>query len=654
MSHRSRSCALVIAVLVVGCPRDDARDTGAVDSESASDSETGAGDGDGDDDKVGEPTCPASVRGRYDVFAEPVLTPAKIPPKDLDAICKPAEDAFGLSVEWSNQDEFVDLIIYRPALSDSSDWPPGRFPVVFHHHGQGQDGAEYEHIAKAVVNDGAIFVSVAGIKTMEPDKRALIDICMLRWFFTTKDWNGTTDGTAGLAQLDGNVVIMGHSNGGEAAHIVAEWFEEQPWAHDETAPEHDMRLCGVIGIAPRGAELDNAPFSTDQGPGIDIAGEATVPYLTIEGSLDNDVPGGSLWNGSHSGFDELHTPTDAAKISVWVYDAEHDSFGGGGAIAKGDTRGALKMSEQRARGEFVAQTWIDAFVRRFLFGDLASEAILFGHELPEGLDVPKWWDYHPAYVGEPLVFLGVEPHQSPAEGEQGVRVIVDTMCRWSEVGTCTPGAIDNGHSTSSEGHDFFAANWPANSLRSDFASSLAKSQGNYSSYYTFALRADFTAPGAGSDPIERTIAWDVSSYSLADASTFSFRAASVDDVDYPGPGKGCSPVDGDSADAVGFDVIFVSATGLEVRVDVSDYTRLAAPDIFEITGALGNLECPVSHFLQTVTIPLDEVLCDAFPPEDLREVRFVFDRTEGLPGRAVLLDTVEFHRELSGPPPCGA
>ncbi len=101
-------------------------------------------------------------------------------------------------------------------------------------------------------------------------------------------------------------------------------------------------------------------------------------------------------------------------------------------------------------------------------------------------------------------------------------------------------------------------------------------------------------------------------------------------------------------------MIFVSTNGFEVEVDVSNYARLAAPDIFEIASALGTFECPVSHFLQTVTIPLAEVLCDSFPPDDLREVRFVFDRTDGPAGRAVLLDTVEFHRRPSDPPPCGA
>ncbi len=293
-------------------------------------------------------------------------------------------------------------------------------------------------------------------------------------------------------------------------------------------------------------------------------------------------------------------------------------------------------------------------MRRFVFADLTTEPILFGRDVPEDLDVPAWWDYHPAYAGEPLVFLGVEPHQSPAQDEFGRRMIVDTMCRWSEVGTCTPIDIDNGHGKSSEGHDFFAHNWPPHSLRSDFAPSLATSRGAYGSYYTFALRAEFTAPGAGSDPIERTLAWDVSSYSLADAAAFSFRAANVDEVDYPGAGQGCEPVDGDSADTVDFDVIFASANGLEVKVDVSNYARLAAPDIFEVTGALGPLDCPVSHFLQTVTIPLDEVLCDSFPPEDLREVRFVFDRTDGPLGRAVLVDTLEFHRRPSEQSPCDA
>jgi hypothetical protein len=647
---RSWLGTLASVMFVAACPQDDAGgDTGDSDGETA----VGDGDGDGDSDEVGGPTCPTSVMGEYEVFAEPMFIPAKDHLNDLEDLCDPAEKDFKLPKDIKWLAEPVEILVYRPAISNSSDWPEGRLPVVFHHHGNGgQDGALYGHIAQAVVDDGAIFVSVGEQENDNPDKRAMIDICMLRWLFTAQDWDGDGPGTGGAAQLDGNVVVMGHSNGGEAAHIVGEWFEQRPWHDDLAAPEHDMRLCGVIGIAPRGARLSDAPFSKDKGPGIDFAGESTVPYLTIEGSLDNDVPGGSLWNSSHSGFDELHTPTDAAKISVWVYDAEHDSFGGGGKILGGDTRDGLLPDGQRARGALVAQTWTDAFVRRFVFADLTAEPILFGRELPADLDVPKWWDYHPAYTSDPLVFVGFEPHQSPAKGELGVRVVVDTMCRWSKNSKCTPLELGNGPGTSSEGHGFVAENWPAQSLRSDFIPNLAESKGSHGSYYTFALRADFTAPGGEGDPHARTLAWDLSSYALSDATTFSFRAANVDEVDHPGHGKGCSPADGDSADEVDFEVIFVSVDDLEVHVDVSAHARLVPPDIFEVVRADAGFDCPVSHFLQTVTIPLDEALCDTFPPEDLREVRFVFDRTTG-PGRAVLLDTLEFHRDLSGQPVCG-
>jgi hypothetical protein len=93
--------------------------------------------------------------------------------------------------------------------------------------------------------------------------------------------------------------------------------------------------------------------------------------------------------------------------------------------------------------------------------------------------------------------------------------------------------------------------------------------------------------------------------------------------------------------------------GFEVRVDVSAYARLVAPDIYEVVRPdVVVFECPVSHFLQTVTIPLAEVLCDIFPPEHLRELRFVFDRTGGPKSRAVLLDTIEFQRDRSGQPLC--
>lgn len=172
--------------------------------------------------------------------------------------------------------------------------------------------------------------------------------------------------------------------------------------------------------------------------------------------------------------------------------------------------------------------------------------------------------------------------------------------------------------------------------------------GNGQRYETFVIRADYGAPGDADDPPERSVAWNLEFLDLEDAAVFSFRASNVDDVDM------CAPVDGDSADAADFDIVFVGGDDVdEVTVSVADYARLVAPDVFMVLNPNGTVGmCPVSHFLQTVRIPLDEVLCDSFPPEDLREVRFVFDRTAGPATRAVLLDTVEFHRDLSGAPIC--
>lgn len=69
---RSWLCALAFGVLLAACPGYDDGDTGAEDSETAS----GDGDGDGDGDGGGgEPTCPVSVRGEYEVVAEPVIMP---------------------------------------------------------------------------------------------------------------------------------------------------------------------------------------------------------------------------------------------------------------------------------------------------------------------------------------------------------------------------------------------------------------------------------------------------------------------------------------------------------------------------------------------------------------------------------------------------
>lgn len=90
-----------------------------------------------------------------------------------------------------------------------------------------------------------------------------------------------------------------------------------------------------------------------------------------------------------------------------------------------------------------------------------------------------------------------------------------------------------------------------------------------------------------------------------------------------------------------------------MSVSGSDYARLLSPGIFEVYPAQGiELECLVSHFLESVRVPLPNLICPSLPLEELREVRLEFDRNSGPPGRAVLLDTVEFQRDLSQASTC--
>jgi hypothetical protein len=650
--RRARVTFIAFPIALLGCPGDD----------DSPDDEVGEtqGDSDGGGDGDGEPTCPPSAAGEYEVVLEPGFVPSEDDFLVLQGLCDPADDLFDpaapTNMDWETEN--VQLLVYRPAEPGSANWPARPLPIVFHHHGNGnQRGDLYSHIAEGtaehpdlgIVRDGAIFVSVGGAESDSPDDRAMIDICMLRWLFTADDWDGDSPGTGGASNLDGNVMIMGHSNGGEGAHIVYNWFEERPWQDDMGAPEHEMRLCGIIGLAPRGADLDESPFSTN----VVITGAATVPYLTIEGSLDNDVPGGSLLNSSLSGFEEFHTPVDAGITSVWAYDAAHRSFGGCPSPCFEEDSLYVRGGEaiQIERGEAIAAGYVEAFVGRFLFGDTDAEGVLFGETWPMGLETnaAAWWDYHSAFSGSPLVFVGSEPHQSAADGEKGVRILVDTMCRWSmDMMFCLQMEIESGQSLTSEGETFIAENWPLGTLHSGTPEDLAAYLGD--SYQTIALRADFAAPpNRPDDPPARTLRWILEPYDLTNATTFSFRASNIDGI-----AEGCTPLDGEPADEVDFEVVFVSVDDVEVPVNVSNYARLLAPDVYEVLDADSPaLLCTVSHFLQTVRIPLDEVLCSAFPPEDLREVRFVFDRTDGPEGRAVLLDTIEFHQDLSAQPVCG-
>ncbi|NJK31451.1 MAG: hypothetical protein HC927_02975 [Deltaproteobacteria bacterium] len=264
-----RLSPLVLGVgLLVGCPGDD----GDIESnDEVGESEDDDGDGDSETDENGEPTCLASVHAEYELPNEPlqpwVFKPSEDDLQEIQFLCQSAEKDYQVASEIDWGEIAAQLLVYHPENAEG-EWPDGQFPVIFHHHGNGQDGDAYEHLARAVVDDGAIFVSVKrDTLTASPSTRALIDICMLRWLFTQADWDGDGPETIGSAKLDGNVIVVGHSNGGEGAHIVGNWFEERPWQDDPSAPEHQMRLCGIVGIAPGGADPANAPFAQ----GIEIA-----------------------------------------------------------------------------------------------------------------------------------------------------------------------------------------------------------------------------------------------------------------------------------------------------------------------------------------------------------------------------------------------
>jgi dienelactone hydrolase len=209
--------------------------------------------------------------------------------------------------------------------------PDFPLPFAILTNGAGQSYRGYEHILRPLAAMGFVAASVQSEK--EVIRRANAMACTLRWL--RSQWASSRCVTPNC-----DLVLIGHSRGGEAAWLLGHSLASVPW-HDIAWQGVDVNLKALVGIAPRYQSA--SPYAPDK----------AVPYLGIMGATDDDIPGNAIIAYDNMVKEAERTATDPAKVLLWPYDVPHSAFGGNASIGP-PVDPALTPSEYLAKGKAIA------------------------------------------------------------------------------------------------------------------------------------------------------------------------------------------------------------------------------------------------------------------------------------------------------------
>lgn len=480
--------------------------------------------------------------------------------------------------------------------SSDGAWASGKFPLVIFDHGNGQFFDAYPSLFGSLAELGFLVASLDSPEFNDPPERAARMVCTARWF--AEVWPERNE------RLSCDLAFMGHSAGGQGAARAAGLLRTDP-----TAATDLLRLKAVVAIAPRGAGFDKV------GP------ELAAPLLAIQGSRDEQVPGGAqvLF---HRFPDEEMFARNHGRSVIWADDVEHDAFGGGGAIepdnatAIGSGDFEVGIVRMKAKGEAIAREYVTRFLRWKMFADDPSlRAFFTGEAIPPGVDLAEWWNYLPDNEGGAPRLSAAFIVDEQASGEE--RLLVDTFWR-DEPQAITPASPS----------DLAVVVSPFNFLANvqvDTSFPLA----NGADPGNAAMRVQWGPGEAGS------VSW-IGLAGLEGSSFLSLRVANVLAIE---------PADADVCDVQAEPAPVSFSVSLSDGVDTATVALPAlSPQDFGLGRALDQpARCKWYQFMRTIRIPLNAFCQNA--PIDLDavdQVTLSFGAGSGTTSGVVLLDALEF------------
>ncbi len=375
--------------------------------------------------------------------------------RDSVAITTEAVDASKLVSLGQSADERNDYWGFTPKEMplNARVWYPdgaGPFPLVLVVHGNHnmKDFSDpgYDYLGELLASRGYILASVdenfinGGIRG-ENDARGWF---LLRHLGLFRDWTGEA-GNPFTGKVDmGNIVLMGHSRGGEAVANAAAFNTLSHYPDDATLDfDFGFDIKGIVSIAP----VDGQYLPT----GRKVATE-NVSYLVFHGSHDGDVTsfhGLRIYNRLRFTDDDFHF-----KSAIYVYRANHGQWNTvWGAHDNGPRSGRILDLRTLIPGEDqrrFAELYVSAFLETVLRGDkrylpMFRDHRVVGEWLPKTMYVTRFEtsDFRPLATFE-------EDIDVTSGTEAGVRLRGDSLAVWREATLELRSANRNNTSASQE------------------------------------------------------------------------------------------------------------------------------------------------------------------------------------------------------------
>ena len=553
--------------------------------------------------------------------------------RDSVAITTEAVDASKMVSLGASADERNDYWGFTPKEMplNARVWYPdgdGPFPLVLVVHGNHnmRDFSDpgYDYLGELLASRGYILASVdenfinGGIRG-ENDARG--------WFLLkhAELFNGFNEeaGNPFEGKVDiGNLVLIGHSRGGEAVANAAA-FNRLSHYPDDASLEFDFGydIQGIISIAP----VDGQYLPTGRRVVVE-----DVSYLTFHGSHDGDV---TSFHGLRI-YDRLkfNDPDDFNfKSAIYVYRANHGqwntvwgSHDGGPRSARSlDLRGLIPQEDQRR----FAKIYVSAFLDIVTKGDkrylpIFRDHRVIGQWLPETMYITRF----ETSAFRPLANFE-EDIDVTSGTEDGVHIRGDSLATWKEA-TLLLRSSNRANTSASQDNQAVTVGWNNRIAGADTTRHGPPAQ--------YALEF----------PQELAAEW-----SLDEGSTLDFMVGPMNSVpgprddpasdedgdedeeepDRPPRGGGDDDEEEDDPD-VDLSVEVEDAAGRRARVTLSDYGAIRRPlETYVMRRADREATRFQTHWeliLQTFSIPLGDFTVDnrSLDLGTLTAVRFVFDQ----------------------------
>lgn len=503
---------------------------------------------------------------------------------------------------------------------------PGPFPLVLVVHGNHnmQDFSDpgYDYFGELLASRGYILASVdenfinGGIRG-ENDARGWF---LLRHVQLFEEFNAEA-GNPFQGKVDmSNIVLMGHSRGGEAVANAAA-FNTLSHYPDDASLEFDFGfdIQGIVSIAP----VDGQYLPTGRTVVVE-----DVSYLTFHGSHDGDV---TSFHGLRI-YDRLkfNDPDDFNfKSAVYVYRANHGQWNtvwgphdnGPRSARILDLRGLIPEEDQRRFAEIYVSAFLEVVTRgdeRYL--PIFRDHRVIGQWLPETMYITRY----ETSAFQPLATFE-EDIDVTSGTEHGVRIRGDSLATWKEE-TLLLRSSNRANTSASQENQAVTVGWNN------------RVQG-----------ADTTAHGPAARYVMALPSNLAANWRLWSGSTLDFMLGPTNNV--PGPRKAPASDDDEEEEEpdaarpdrgsddeeeedpdVDLSVEVTDAAGNTARVTLSDYGAIRRPlETFVMRRAdreESRFQTNWEMILQTFSIPLEDFIADnrALDITHLASVAFVFDR----------------------------